>query len=141
MSVHIYQSTRREIPEKMNLQCFTHRVIQEKRPIFWEVIGSVIVRRKDKTNMCLILNCYRDRAAWKFRPNSVRFLFVWLDEERSLQNKVDTWEELLARILDAAVCIKRLQDQLRRTTRVIVAHELQSAMRLTVGLPKIYSEL
>jgi hypothetical protein len=42
---------------------------------------------------------------------------VWLDEERRLQNKGGYTDELLARILDAAVCIKKREDQLRRTTR------------------------
>ena len=36
-----------------------------------------------------------------------------LDEEGSLQKK----DELLARILDAVACIKKREDQLRRTTR------------------------
>jgi hypothetical protein len=43
-------------------------------------------------------------------------LFVGLDEERSLQKKVDTRDELLARILDAAARIKKHEDQLRRKT-------------------------
>ena len=47
----------------------------------------------------------------------VRFLFLGLDEERSVQNKGGYTDELLARILDAAVCIKKREDQLRRTTR------------------------
>jgi len=38
---------------------------------------------------------------------------VELDEEGSLQKK----DELLARILDAVACIKKREDQLRRTTR------------------------
>ena len=33
------------------------------------------------------------------------------------KRKVDTRDELLARILDAAACIKKREDQLRRTTR------------------------
>jgi hypothetical protein len=33
------------------------------------------------------------------------------------KRKVDTPDELLARILDAAACIKKREDQLRRTTR------------------------
>ena len=33
------------------------------------------------------------------------------------KTKVDTADELLARILDAAACIKKREDQLRRTTR------------------------
>jgi hypothetical protein len=42
---------------------------------------------------------------------------VGLDEERSLQIKVDTRDELLARILDVAAGIKNREDQLRQTTR------------------------
>jgi hypothetical protein len=42
---------------------------------------------------------------------------VTLDEERSLQNKAGHTDELLARILYAAVRIKIREDQLRRTTR------------------------
>jgi hypothetical protein len=42
---------------------------------------------------------------------------VDLDEERSVQNKGGYTDELLARILDAAACIKTREDQLRRTTR------------------------
>jgi hypothetical protein len=42
---------------------------------------------------------------------------VRLDEERSLQNKAGYTDELLARILDAAACIKKREDQLRRTAR------------------------
>jgi hypothetical protein len=42
---------------------------------------------------------------------------VTFDEERSLQNKGGHTDELLVRILDAAVCIKKREDQLRRTTR------------------------
>ena len=33
------------------------------------------------------------------------------------QRKVDTADELLARILDAAACIKKCEDQMRRTAR------------------------
>jgi hypothetical protein len=40
-----------------------------------------------------------------------------LDEERSLQNKGGYTDELLARILDASACIKKREDQLRRTAR------------------------
>ena len=47
----------------------------------------------------------------------VRFLFMWFDEERSVQKKVDTRDELLVNILDVIACIKERQDALRRTTR------------------------
>jgi hypothetical protein len=35
------------------------------------------------------------------------------------KTKVDTLDELLARILDVAACIKKREDQLRRTTRYL----------------------
>jgi hypothetical protein len=47
----------------------------------------------------------------------VRFLFVVLDGERRLQNKEDTPDGFLARIWDAAACINKGEDQLRRSTR------------------------
>ena len=53
---------RREIPEEMNLQRFTQRVIQEKRPIYWEVRVSVIMRKKGHMNMCLVLHGYREKS-------------------------------------------------------------------------------
>jgi hypothetical protein len=44
-------------------------------------------------------------------------LFVGLDEEVSLGRNMDTQDELLTHILDAAIRINRGEDQLRRTTR------------------------
>jgi len=44
-------------------------------------------------------------------------LFVGLNEERSLQKKVDTRDELPARILHDPACIKESEDQLTRATR------------------------
>jgi hypothetical protein len=46
----------------------THRVSQEERTIFWEVIVSVILSKKLYINMCPIPNGFRDRA----------ILVVWL---------------------------------------------------------------
>ena len=73
--------------------------------------------KKVHTNTCLILKGYLDRAVTISRTNCVRFMFVRLDEERSLQNKGGHTHKLLARILDAAACIKKREDQHRRTTR------------------------
>jgi len=44
---------RREIPQEINLQRFTQRVIQKERPIYWEVTVTVIMRgeKKDHMNM------------------------------------------------------------------------------------------
>ena len=42
--------------------------------------------------------------------------------------------------LDAAACIKKCEDQLRRTT-LELRTELQSALRLAMGFSNIYYEL
>jgi hypothetical protein len=39
-------------------------VSQEERPIFWEVIVSVILNKKLYVNMCPIPNGFRHRAIW-----------------------------------------------------------------------------
>jgi hypothetical protein len=44
-------------------------------------------------------------------------LFVGLDEQQSLRKKIGYRDKLLARILVAAACIKKREDQLRRTAR------------------------
>jgi hypothetical protein len=53
-------------------------------------------KKKVHITMCLILNGYQDTAVGISRSNSVRFWFIGLDEEQSLQMK----GELLALILD-----------------------------------------
>jgi len=44
-----------------------------------QILGGQCKEKCFHTNMCLILNGYRDRAVWIYRPNSVRHLFVRLD--------------------------------------------------------------
>ena len=49
------------LPVWSNMVCVcTYRVIQEETSLIWEVIVSVFVRKEGHTNMCLILNGYRD---------------------------------------------------------------------------------
>jgi hypothetical protein len=56
------------------------------------------------------------------------------------KRKVDTRDELLAHILDAATTrIKKPVSQLKQ--HAIFAHELQNTLRLTVGLPNICCEM
>jgi hypothetical protein len=95
--------------------------------------------KKVHMSMCLILNVYRGRAVWIYRPNSVRFLFVWLKSE-VYERKVDTPDELLDRILDAAACIKNIMFN-STENHAIYTHELQSALKFTVGFGNIYCEL
>jgi hypothetical protein len=63
--------------------------------------------------MCLILNGYRDRTT---KSHSLDFcLWGWMKSKVN-KRKVGTREEFVACILDAAACIKKHEDQLRRTT-------------------------
>jgi hypothetical protein len=55
--------------------------------------------------------------------------------------KLDTRDELLARILDAASRIKIGEAKLKRKKNVIFARELQSTLSLTVEFSKIYYKL
>jgi hypothetical protein len=43
----------------------------------------------------------------------LEFLLMALDEERRIEEKVDARDVLLARILDAAACIKKRENQLK----------------------------
>ena len=56
-----------------------------------------------------------------------------LDEERSLQTKVDSPDELLARILDAAGCVTEREDQLRQTARDLRTRVAESS-EVDVGI-------
>ena len=62
-------------------------------------------------------------------------LWSWIKSE-VYKRKAVARHELLDRVLDAAVCVKKREYQLRRKTRDY-AQELQSAVRLTVGFSKI----
>ena len=63
-------------------------------------------------NTCLILNIYRARDVWICRTK----LWSWMKGE-VYKLKVDSPDELLTRILDAAGCVTEREDQLRRTAR------------------------
>ena len=67
--------------------------------------------------MYVILNVLRDRGASTSRPDKVKFVFVGWKKCEVFKINIGTQDELLARILDAAACIKKREDQLRRTTR------------------------
>ena len=55
-----------------------------------------------------------------YRPYSFGFLSVRMDEKQRLQKKVNTRDELVARIMNSAALIKQeSQDDLRRATRTI----------------------
>ena len=72
---------------------------------FASITVSVIVRKEFHVNMCLILNSYQDRDVLISRLNFVRFLFVGLDEGRSLQKKIGNAR--LAPVLDASARKKK----------------------------------
>jgi hypothetical protein len=86
------------------------------------------------TNKCPFLNGCRDRAVRISGPNSVRFLFVELDEEGFAKER---WIE---EINCSPARIKKCENQFRRTD-AIFARELSGALKLTVGFSNIYRKL
>ena len=68
-------------------------------------------------SVCQILDGYRDRAVRIFRFKSARFYLWGRMKGQVYQRRLDTQDELLARIFDAAARIKKREDQLRRTRR------------------------
>lgn len=66
-------------------------------------------------------------------------LWGWMNSE-IYKRKLYTPDELLPRILDAAVRIKKREDQPRQP-HAIFAHDSQSELRLTVGFWNINCEL
>jgi len=70
--------------------------------------------------MCLTLNVYQDRAIhWPQRSPDLTplDLSLWVCVTSEVyETKVDTPDELLARISDAASSINKCEDQLRRPT-------------------------
>jgi len=68
--------------------------------------------------MCLTVNDYRDRAVCNWCLNPLEFCVCGAGRTaKFMKMKVDTADELLARILDAAANIKKREYQLRRITR------------------------
>ena len=49
-------------------------MIQEERSVFWEVIVSVIVRKKVHMNMCLVLTGYRNTAVRVYNAKALRMV-------------------------------------------------------------------
>ena len=69
-------------------------------------------KNKVRLNMCLFQNVTETELFCISGYNSVRFLSVGLDEQQSLQkkDKVDTPDELLARIFDVAARITKREE-------------------------------
>jgi len=68
-------------------------------------------------NTCLILDVYRERAVWiSTQLTPLGFLFVGMAEQRSL-HKVNTPDELLDRILDAADAQRYVRSTQTNNTR------------------------
>jgi len=59
---------------------------------------------------CLNVAC---TVCLSFLSDVLRFLFLQLDEEQSIQMKGETQDKLLACILDAAACMKGCEDRLK----------------------------
>jgi hypothetical protein len=55
-------------------------------------------------NTCLIINGYLDITVGISRTDFIRFLFVQLDEELSVQKKAVYTDELVTRMVDGCCC-------------------------------------
>ena len=64
-----------------------HGAIQKERSIFLEVIVSVFARKQSLYKHVSIFEWLHRSSSLSIQTNSVRFLFVGLDEERSVQKK------------------------------------------------------
>jgi len=68
------------------------------------------------------------------RPYSFRFLSVGMDESEVYKEKVNTRDELVARVMDSAVLIKQeRQDDLRKATRTI-AKRVEKCIEVDGGI-------
>ena len=77
--------------------------------------------------MCPIFNGCEDTAVWSWRVQ-IRFLFVGMDE------KVNTRDELVARIMDSAPLTKQeRQDDLSRATPTI-AKKVEKSIEVDCGI-------
>ena len=109
-------------------------MIQGKRPILWEVIVSVIVGKKEAMNMCLVVEQVLRRLFLSLDPTPLDFLFVGLDEERSLQQK-GGYTRRIARSHFGCCCLHKDEQH------AIFANESRGVLRLTVGFCNICCEL
>jgi hypothetical protein len=85
-----------EIESKEN-KCWFRR----KGQYFWKWCYRSLWYKTVHINTCLILIGYRDRAVWISRTKLDFCLWSWMKRE-VFKLKVETADELLARILDAA---------------------------------------
>ena len=97
--------------------------------------------KKVHVNECLILNGNQDRAVWISRPDSVRFLCVGLDEERSLQKKGGCM--IWSGCFHFGCCCPHKETwrytQMKHTWSY--THKLYNALMMMLGFLNIYCEL
>jgi hypothetical protein len=85
--------------------------------------------------------CLTRQSCLNVSFESVRFLFLRLDEERSLQDK-GGHSRLTARFHFGCCCLPKENVKINSDEQhAIFTHELQSLLRLTVGFSNIYCEL
>jgi len=87
-----------------------------------------------------ILNGCDDTAVWSWRVQ-IRFLSVGMDEKRSLQRKVNTRDELVARIVNSAALTSKNAKTTPGELYLLLPRGLKSALKSMVGFLNIYCEL
>lgn len=113
-----------------------------ERSVFWEVLVSVV--KEDHVSMCQMHHGYWDKAVWICLisvHNSVRFLFVGLDGEQSLQ-KEGSYLRRIACLHFGCHCSHKESWRSVQTNKMWSSHtSCQSALRMMVGFLNIYCEL
>jgi hypothetical protein len=114
LNFHLNYSLNFPLSSKWHCQhTMLYTVMQKQRSVFWELTVLAIIRRKIHMNMCLIVNGHRDRAVWMYRPNCVRFWFMGLDEEQSLQTNGGYMRRTVCCNFVSAACIQQHEDRLK----------------------------
>jgi hypothetical protein len=118
---------------------FIHRISQEERSIFWEVIVSVILSKNIYMYMCPVPNGFRDRAnslysSLDLAPNIVLSSGMWIGVKHQLavvtadsDNVGVLWKRRhISTIPNIVICC------------TLFSHELQSALMSPVEFPKMH---
>ena len=106
---------------KINVELVTHAYSDPHINIQGDPGGKGNNLGGDFIGNCLILNFHQDTAVRIFRPNVFRFLFVGLDEERSLHKK-DGHTRRIARSHFGCCCLHKERRSSTHTNNTRSSH-------------------
>ena len=84
--------------------------------------------------MCLIFNVCEVTAVWSWRVQII-YLYVGWTKSEVYKEKVNTKDELVARVMNSAALIKQeRQDELRRATRSTIVKRVEKCIEVDGGI-------